>query len=258
MRSAACVLLFAIPAFAWGTVGHSLVARIAESQLTPAARARVQGILGPGRTMASVASWADDVRATQKETGPWHFVDIPIGEARFDAARDCPKGDCVISQVSRLRGVLRDSAASPGDRREALQYLIHFIADMHQPLHSADNHDRGGNTVEIQFHDRRTNLHSLWDGDLLDRLGGEEQIFPALSQEASRRRKSWAKGSVIGWAEESHAVGRKVVYGKLPRAGDGGVVTIDAGYEAKAGPVLREQLERAGARLAMMLNEELK
>jgi S1/P1 Nuclease len=252
------LLLFVIPTFAWGPVGHSLVARIAESQLTPAARARVQGILGPGRTMASVASWADEVRSTLKETGAWHFVDIPIGQARFDATRDCPKGDCVIAQVSRLRGVLGDPAASAGDRREALQFLIHFIADMHQPLHSADNHDRGGNTVEVQFHDHRTNLHSLWDSGLLDRLGGEEQIFLALSQEAARRRKGWAKGTVIGWAEESHAVGRKVVYGKLPKAGDGGVVTIDAGYEAMAAPVLREQLERAGARLAMMLNEELK
>jgi hypothetical protein len=129
---------------------------------------------------------------------------------------------------------------------------------MHQPLHSADNKDRGGNTVLIQFHDRRTNLHSLWDSGMLNRLGSEEHILPALSQEAARRRKSWAKGNVTRWAEESHQVGRKIVYGKLPKPGEGAIVTIDAGYEGTAGPVLRQQLERAGARLAMALNADLR
>jgi hypothetical protein len=215
-------------------------------------------ILGPGRSMASVASWADEVRNTRRETAPWHFVDIPIDQTRFDPARDCPNDDCVVSQISRFRAILRDPAASIDNRREALQFLIHFIGDMHQPLHSSDNKDRGGNTVLIQFHDRRTNLHSLWDSGMLSRLGSEEQIFPALSQEAARRRKSWAKGSVTGWAEESHRVGRKVVYGKLPKPGEGAVVTVDARYEGTAGPVLREQLVRAGARLAMTLNADLR
>jgi hypothetical protein len=252
------LVLLSTPAFAWGPVGHSLVARIAESQLTPAARARVAEILGPGRTMASVASWADEVRSTRRETAPWHFVDIPIDQTRFDPARDCPKDDCVVTQIARLRAVLRDPAASAADRREALQFLIHFIGDMHQPLHSSDNQDRGGNTVPIQFHGRRTNLHSLWDSGMLTRLGSEEQIFPALSQEAARRRKSWAKGTVAGWAEESHSVGRKMVYGQLPKPGEGAVVTVEARYEATAGPVLRHQLERAGARLAMALNADLR
>jgi hypothetical protein len=250
--------VLSIPAFAWGPVGHSLVARIAESQLTPAARARVVEILGPGRSMASVASWADEVRNTRRETAPWHFVDIPIDQGRFDPARDCPRDDCVVSQISRLRAVLRDPAASTDDRREALQFLIHFIGDLHQPLHSSDNKDRGGNTVLIQFYDRRTNLHSLWDSGLLNRLGSEEHILPALSHEAARLRKSWAKGSVTSWAEESHRVGRKVVYGKLPKPGDAAMVTLDAGYEGTARPVLREQLERAGARLAMALNADLR
>src|SRR5215207_5986610 len=99
-------LVLCLPAFGWGPVGHSLIARIAESQLTPAARAHVVEILGSGRTMASVASWADEVRPTRRETGPWHFVNIPIGKSRFDLTRDCPAGDCAISQISRLRGVL--------------------------------------------------------------------------------------------------------------------------------------------------------
>src|SRR4051812_9590993 len=102
MRRIAAAALFAtsLPLWAWGPEGHSLVARIAEQQLTPAARARVLEILGPGKTMASVASWADEVRRARPETGPWHYIDIPIDKPHRDMARDCPKGDCVIVKIA--------------------------------------------------------------------------------------------------------------------------------------------------------------
>jgi hypothetical protein len=247
-----------LPAFGWGPEGHALAARIAESQLTPAAKARIQQILGPDRTMVSVASWADEVRPSRRETAPWHFVDIPITTAHFDQQRDCAKGDCIISEVSRLRGVLRDPATNAQARAEALQFLIHFLGDMHQPLHSSNNNDRGGNSVPVRFHDRQTNLHSLWDSGLLGRMAPENELFPALSQEAARKRKKWAKGTVTGWSEEAHKAGRKIVYGKLPKAIDGQPIAIDAKYESAADQVIREQLERAGVRLAWILNADLK
>jgi hypothetical protein len=247
-----------LPAFGWGPEGHSLVARIAETQLTPAAKARVLEILGPSRTIASVASWADEIRPTRRETSAWHFVDIPITHAHFDPERDCAKGDCVISVISRFRGVLRDPATTPEARLEALEFLIHFVGDMHQPLHSSNNEDRGGNSVRVEFHDRQSNLHSLWDSGMLGRLAPENDLFPALSQEAAKKRKKWAKGTVTEWAEESHKAGRKIVYGKLPKAAAGQPVTIDARYEAASLPVLREQLERAGVRLAWVLNSDLR
>jgi hypothetical protein len=252
------LILLTIPAFAWGPAGHSLIARIAETQLSPAARARIVEILGAGRSMSSVANWADEVRPTRRETAPWHFVNIPIERQHYDHVRDCPSGDCAVSQISRLRGVLRDRSASPEQRREALQFLIHFIGDLHQPLHSSDNHDRGGNSLAVRFQDRQTNLHSLWDSGVLTRLGSEDQLFPALSQESSRRRKKWAKGTVTQWSEESHDVARKLAYGRLPRGAVGSPVTIDAAYESAAGPAIREQLARAAVRLAAALNADLR
>src|SRR5579871_4204264 len=93
-------------ALAWGPEGHSLVARIAEAQLTPAARARVTSILAPGQTMASIASWADEVRRSRPDTANWHFVDIPISQAHLDMARDCPKDDCVVGKIADLRKTL--------------------------------------------------------------------------------------------------------------------------------------------------------
>jgi nuclease S1 len=259
MRPLVCVVILSLtpPAGAWGPEGHSLVARIAETQLTPAVRARVLEILGPGKTLASVASWADEVRRSRPETAAWHYIDIPIEHARLDMERDCAKGDCIVSTISRLRQVLRDPATASQQRTEALMFLIHFVGDMHQPLHCSDHHDRGGNGVQVQFQGRQTNLHSLWDSGLLGRLPPEDALFPDLSRESARHRKGWSKGTVTDWAEQSHKVGRKVVYGKLPTAGEGAPIAIDAAYEATAGPAIQEQLERAGARLAIVLNTEL-
>jgi hypothetical protein len=260
MRPALIFSLFAVaaPSFGWGPEGHSLVARIAESQLTPAAKARILEILGPGKTMASVASWADDARRSRNETGPWHYVDIPIDKGHLDMQRDCAKGACVVSAIARFREAVRNPATPPDQRREALMFLIHFVGDMHQPLHSSDNQDKGGNGVPVLFHDRKTNLHSLWDSGLLSRLAPEEQLFPTYCQEAERRHKKWAKGTVSEWAEESHKTAQKVVYRKLPKAVAGAPVPIDGAYEAAAAPVVREQIERAGARLAWMLNSDLR
>jgi hypothetical protein len=250
-------ITLSLPVFAWGPEGHSLVARIAETQLTPATRARVVAILGPGVTMASVASWADEVRRTRAETAPWHFIDIPIDKSRLDMERDCAKGDCIVSVISRFRQTLRDPATAPDQRREALMFIIHFVGDLHQPLHSSDNHDRGGNSVQVQFHGQATNLHSLWDSGILGRLPSEDQLFPDLSQVSGKKHKGWSKGTITDWAEESHKVGQKVVYGKLPKTTAGTPVAIDGPYETAAGPAIREQLERAGARLAQVLNTEL-
>ena len=92
-----------MPVFGWGPEGHSLVARIAEAQLTEAVRARVAEILGAGKTMSSVASWADAIRNDRRETYNWHFIDIPIDKPHLDMARDCAKGDCVLAVIPRLR-----------------------------------------------------------------------------------------------------------------------------------------------------------
>lgn len=260
-----------LPAFAWGPEGHDLVARIAESELTPAAKARVAEILGPGQTMVSVASWADRIRNQRPETGPWHYIDIPINQPHLDLARDCPKGDCVVIKLEDFERVLKDSAAPPEKRRDALMFIIHFVGDMHQPLHCSDNKDRGGNDVHISFDSRNGNLHSLWDSGLMSRMGTEDALFPKLSADAAKHRKKWAKGTVESWAEQSHKDAQKIVYGKLPKPSNAPATAnalanpavpaapaaIDAAYEKKADPLIAEQLEKAGVRLAYVLNSTL-
>ena len=271
MRKLGLIGLFvgSLPLYGWGPEGHALVARIAEAELTPVVRARVLQILGPGSTMESVASWADQIRNSRRETGPWHFIDIPIDKPHLDMARDCPTGDCVVAKLEQFSKVLKDLATPPAQRREALLFIIHFVGDMHQPLHCSNNQDRGGNDVRIVFDGRPGNLHSLWDGVLLQRMGTEQALFPKMSQEAERHRKSWAKGTVRDWAEQNHKAAQKIVYGKLPIAPKAPSVAVAAAlptappviingaYEHKADPLIAEQIEKAGVRLASLLNASL-
>jgi S1/P1 Nuclease len=256
MRATPLLLLFALtpPAFPWGGEGHELIARIADAQLTPAARAHVLEILGPGKTMESVASWADQIRRSRPATGPWHYIDIPIHERHMDLVRDCPKGDCVVAKIADMRAEVRNAAAPPEERREALMFLIHFVEDMHQPLHCSDNKDQGGNGVHVQFFDRTTNLHSVWDSGLLSRMGTEEQLFAQLSPDSARHARKFSKGTVDEWAEQSHKAAQKIVYGKLPKATP---VVLNAAYEKTADRLVRRQIELAGARLAAVLNHDL-
>ncbi len=242
------------PAFGWGVEGHALIVRIAEAQLTARARGQIALILGPGRTLVSVASWADEVRRSRPETGPWHYVDIPIQRAHLDMARDCPKSECVIARIEDFEKVVANQSAPAVERREALMFLIHFIGDMHQPLHASDNQDKGGNNVQVQLADRRLNLHSLWDTALLARMGSENELAAAWTADSEKHFKKWSKGSVEDWAEQSHKAAQKVTYGKLPA---GTPALVGAAYEKPADALIRLQIEKAGARLARVLNETL-
>ena len=248
-----------LPVFGWGPEGHNLVARLAASHLTPAATARVAEILGESVSLQSISSWPDQIRRERVASGPWHYIDIPIDKAHLDMARDCPKGECVIAKIEDFRKVVVDPAATAVQRREALIFLVHFVADMHQPLHCSDNHDKGGNDIKLDFFGRNANLHSVWDSALLERMGNEEALFTQYSKDLTPKRvKKLGKGSVESWAEQSHKTGQKVVYGMLPQAPAGGQVKIDAAYERSAAPVIKDQIERAGARLAQVLNTTLR
>jgi S1/P1 Nuclease len=249
------VLAWSLPALAWGPEGHALVARLAEAQLTAAAQARVAEILGPDTTLASISSWPDQVRRSRPETAPWHYIDVPIDRPHVDMARDCPKGDCVIAKIEDFEKALADPATNPEQRREALMFIVHFVGDMHQPLHCSDNKDKGGNNVTTEFFGRPMNLHSVWDGGLLRRMGGEDKLFAEFSRDMTpRREKKWAKGTVQDWAEESHKAARKTVYGRLPPVAAGAPEPISDAYEHAADPLIRKQIEKAGIRLAHVLN----
>lgn len=250
------LVLCSIQAFAWGPEGHRLVARMAQQRLTPAAAARIQATLAPGETIASMASWADQVRTARKQTEPWHFIDIPISSAGLDMKRDCPKEGCVIREIEEFRKQWRDETLPAAERREALLFLVHFVGDMHEPLHCANDNDHGGNDVTVQFAGARMNLHRLWDSALLDHMPPEDRLLATLESEITPARQAeWARGTVEMWAGESFDEARKVVYGGLPAAEPDAVPVLGASYERAADAVIRLQLAKAAVRLAAILNE---
>jgi len=246
---------YAAPCFGWGEEGHRLVVRIAEGLMTPAAKAQVAATLMPGESLEDLASWADEVRRTRRDTEEWHYVDVPRTSAGLDMKRDCPKGNCVAGKVSDFRKAWRDPSVSAESRREALLFLAHFVGDLHQPLHCEDNDDRGGNDVRVLFLKTHTNLHALWDSGLLRTMAGEDHLLAALVQAITPKEvAAWSSGTVEQWVDESFHAAQTTVYGLLPAASKGQTVPLGEWYEQMAEPVLEQQLEKAGVRLAAILN----
>jgi nuclease S1 len=250
------------PAYAWGQEGHSIVAEIAQRHLTPFASARMRELLGGDISLASISSWADDVRGERPTTYNWHFVDIPLADDTFDPKRDCvddpAKGDCVINEIERNKRTLKDPSASAEDKREALKYVVHFVGDLHQPLHTVKD-AAGGNTVQVTFfsdptnrHIDQTNLHAVWDsglirnyvwawGDVVEKI--ETAVIGKVDATAVQ------KGTPTEWALEAHKAAQDVAFTVSSGA------NLDAAYAAQARPVLMRQLARAGLRLARTLND---
>lgn len=242
------------PAFGWGREGHEIIARIAEKYLTKEARAQVAQLLEKGETMGSVASWGDEIRPQRRETGTWHYINIPLNAPRGDWKAYCPATGCVIGVIPKMQETLRSASASRQEKADALKFLIHFVGDMHQPLHTGDNGDRGGNDVQIVYRNRAGNLHSVWDtGLLLSYFDANPGLKNRLLQGPGYwTRRSMRKGTLDGWLWEARDASRDTAYRNLPNERP---AQLDAEYAAKAKPVVERQLERAGVRLAKLLNE---
>jgi S1/P1 Nuclease len=213
-------------------------------------------------------------RQTHRETGPWHFVDIPLSAIGYDQSRDCPGGDCVVTQIRKFALILVDKSAAPADRLEALKFVVHFIGDIHQPLHCEDNGDRGGNDVRLTYLGRSTDLHAVWDGGIIEaqlhtRLGPNyapdlvathleadqleresEELAPGVAPSGLAEHLEMA---TVQWANESHALA-VAAYRDLPQPLASG---WDKTYQGKEWPVVERQLTTAGLRLAELLNEVL-
>ena len=188
MRNLAAVFLlltfFSSRSFAWGPKGHRIIAEIAQSRLSPAVKVQVRKLLGDD-DLAAVANWADEIKAERPETSGWHFVDIPLDSAGFSAPRDCYRPDhrhllseqdhhnCIVDRIEMFQRVLADESASREKRIEALKFLIHFVGDVHQPLH-AIGEARGGNEIHViefgstECGGRSCNLHFVWDIGLIE------------------------------------------------------------------------------------------
>jgi hypothetical protein len=281
--------LLPAPAQAWGDEGHEIVALIAAHYLDPAVRERVDALLGtdtshltPTTGIADEATWADRFRDVDRDgaqvnyrrTREWHYVDLELANPDLDSAcfhhpslaANGPASagaadDCIVDKIEQFRRELGSPRVAAPERLLALQFLLHLVADVHQPLHAGDDDDRGGNGKRVRAPGYRAGtLHQYWDTVLVERLGASSVgVATTLIADISvADRRAWSAGTAADWAFESFALARTVAYGRLPAPGAGHLYTLDDDYLRAAQAAVRLQLERAGVRLATILNDALR
>ncbi|MFL6786726.1 MAG: S1/P1 nuclease [Sphingomicrobium sp.] len=261
--AATAASLLPSPASAWGKTGHRVVAAIADTQLSGLARARVEQILGPGESLDEAANWPDEMRSApgpfwQKTTAAWHYV--TLNGTIYDHAP--PEGDA-LEALNRFSKTLQDPKASLADKQLALRFIVHLVGDLHQPLHVGKCCDRGGNDVKVSWFGKPTNLHSVWDSQMVD----EEQLsFTELAAKLERHISpqdvvKWWDANPLDWISESAEV-RDTLYPspskprKVENLKDEQPLLPELSYSYvyKFTPLMEQRLSQGGVRLAAFLN----
>jgi hypothetical protein len=254
-------------------VGHKTIAYIAQDRLTPSAKKAIRRLLGPGQNLVSVSTWADMVAHTDRtETAPWHYIQVNVRQEQnvYDLEDVCRDHQCVVDQIEKDEAVLKDRWSSFGAKKEALKFLVHFVGDVHQPLHCAEDNDRGGNEKWFRFYGSKhnenhytwVNLHSFWD-NLLEAHAKENPRKLATELEKNITpddESSWQSDDPKAWAYESFRVARDNIYSELPSGpllekNRWGRDLPEDYYTDSMRRIVDERLEKAGVRLAYVLNQ---
>jgi hypothetical protein len=261
--AAAAAVLVPSPALAWGKTGHRVVAAIADSQLSGLSRANIEEILGPGESLDEAANWPDEMRSApgdfwQKTATPWHYV--TLNGAIYDHA---PREGDALEALDHFSTVLKDPNASREDKQLALRFVVHLVGDLHQPLHVGKCCDKGGNDVKVTWFGKPTNLHAVWDSQLVD---DEQLSFTELAAKLKRHISNadvikWWDVDPRDWTSESAEI-RDTLYppparpkkGQKVKKGQPLLPDLSYGYVFKFTPVMERRLSQGGVRLAAYLN----
>lgn len=233
----------------WGPTGHRTVGEIASKHLTSKTKRELKKLLN-GESLALVSTFGDDIKSDKRygKFYTWHYINMPM-EADYDVSKQNPDGD-LVSGIEYCKSVIKDQNASNEDKAFYLKLLIHFIGDLHQPMHVGLEEDKGGNDFKVQWFYKDTNLHSVWDSKMIDDYG---MTYSELAKNADvlnkDQIKELQKGSVIDWVNDTHKLSR-IVYASA-QAGD----NLRYEYSYKFMTVARKQMQIAGIRLAKTLNE---
>ena len=201
----------------------------------------------------SVSSWADEIRGKRRITARWHYVNIPKNADTYEEDRDCPAAGCLVSAIQHFEQVLSDKNAPKQERADALKFLVHFIGDLHQPLHCGYREDKGGDWVKVRFYARKSTLHKVWDSDMLARNAIE--FDPYVDKLAARvdegQAAAYQKGAVLDWVYESRALLKERIY-DFDRD-----KSLADDYFSRNIAVVDSQLLKGGLRLAGVLDRAL-
>ena len=245
------------PAWPWGGMGHRIVARIAQERLTPEALAAIHDLLGPEISLVDLATWADEQKAIP-DTDPWHYVNVPISEVGYDP-KYCPSRGCVVSKINDFRTILQDPKTGKEEKQQALKFLIHLITDIHQPLHVGDTGSRGGNQIQVRFYGQGSNLHRVWDSQIIEHYSNDEnewirELTDGLVE--LENAGAWSRVAPEEWATESlHWAKRAYCLPNEKTVMKSGTKLPDTYTYMVAVEIIKIRLAMAGYRVAWMLND---
>ena len=243
------LLLFSVQTgITWGKTGHRITGLIAEKHLTKKARKNIERVLG-NESLAEVSNYMDFIKSERKYDfmGPWHYCTIPDGQT-YEQAGTPEEGD-VIQTIERLITELKTRNFTDQDEAFALKMLVHLIGDIHQPLHVGNGNDRGGNDIKVKYFGRDSNLHRVWDSQMID---GEQLSYTEYTRminfASEEQITEWQSASVRDWAKESMSY-REQIYA-FPEDG-----RIFYRYIYDNIDLVNQRLLQAGVRMAGVLNE---
>ena len=232
----------------WGQIGHRVVGEVAEQYLTVRAQKAIDDLLD-GASLASVSTFADEIKSDPKyrSLSSWHYVNLPLGMT-YAASKKNSKGDVVMA-INICIDKIKDQRESKKEKSFYLKLLVHFIGDLHQPMHLGRKKDRGGNNIRLKWLGKSTNLHRLWDSNLIKSYGMRYvELTHDLDQLSSQERNQIKKQPIAVWIAETQVL-TKMIYENTPANSK-----LEYHYQYRYMPVVKMQLQKGGLRLAATLN----
>lgn len=233
----------------WGPTGHRTTGKIAENHLTKRAKKKIDELL-KGESLAFVSTYGDEIKSDRKydKFYTWHYVNMPLGSQYKDTEKN-PKGD-LVTGINTCVSILKDKNSSNKDKAFYLRMLVHLIGDLHQPMHIGQKEDKGGNTIQVQWFGKGTNLHRVWDQNMIEEWN---MSYLELANNAEYLSKAQVKaiqnGTVIDWVHDTHKLS-KIAYESVETGEN-----LKYHYSYNHFGTVRKQLQKGGIRLAKLLND---
>ena len=237
---------------AWGPTGHRTIGKIAEKHLTKKAKRQINELL-KGESLAFVSTYGDEIKSNKKYNDfyTWHYVNMPL-DSRYEDSEKNPKGD-LVTGINKCISILKNDTSSLEDKSFYLKMLVHLIGDLHQPMHIGRKEDKGGNTIQVQWFGRGTNLHRVWDSNMIEEWNMSYLELADNAEDLSKLQiKAIQEGTIIDWVHDTHKLS-KITYASV-EIGE----NLKYRYSYDHFSTVRKQLQKSGIRLAKLLNDIFK
>ncbi|WP_026810185.1 S1/P1 nuclease [Arenibacter latericius] len=233
----------------WSKTGHRTIGEVAQQHLSGKTKRAITKLLD-GQSLALVSNHADEIKSDRSYSkfGPWHYVNYPL-DKKYTEVEPSDAGDIVMG-IEKSIAIIKDENSTREDKAFYLKMLVHLIGDLHQPMHVGRLEDKGGNDIQLRWFGRGTNLHRVWDSNMIEDFGmSYSELADNLPKLSKSEIKVIQQGDVYDWVEESHELAA-IIYDSVETGEQ-----LRYGYNYKYWSIVEQQLQKGGLRLAKVLND---